>query len=79
MAMAYFPERTVLIQVGWNRPFSDIAGVHSIKIDNSIEKRQDLARRLKMAGCEISDLDSNIEWQTAGDFSLSQSKVNRAS
>ena len=70
MAMAYFPEKTVLVQVGWSRPFSDIAGIHSIKIDNSIGKRHDLARRLKLAGCEIIDLNSSIDWQTAGDFAI---------
>ena len=68
MAMAHFPKRTVLVQVGWSRPFTDIAGIHSIKIDNTLEKRRDLAGRLKIAGCEIIDLNASIEWQTAGDF-----------
>lgn len=70
MAMAHFPERTVLLQVGRIRPFSDIAGIHAIKMDNSFEKRRELAQRLRMAGCEINDLNSSIEWQTAGDFSI---------
>jgi predicted nucleotide-binding protein len=42
MAMAHFPEKTVLVQVGWSRPFSDIAGIHSIKIDNTLDKRRAL-------------------------------------
>jgi predicted nucleotide-binding protein len=75
MAMAHFPDRTVLVQVGWSRPFSDIAGIHSIKMDNTLEKRRDLARRLKLAGCEIIDLDSSIEWQTAGNFALEVSRA----
>jgi predicted nucleotide-binding protein len=70
MAMAYFPDRTVLLQVGSSRPFSDIAGVHLIKLDNSLERRRDFAKRLKMAGCEIVDLNTSIDWQNAGDFSL---------
>jgi predicted nucleotide-binding protein len=74
MAMAHFPRRTVLVQVGWSRPFTDIAGIHSIKIDNTLEKRRDLAVRLKMAGCEIVDLNASIEWQTAGDFALEVSR-----
>ena len=72
MAMAHFPDKTVLVQMGWSRPFSDVAGIHAVKMDNSIEKRRDLARRLHMAGCDIVDLDANIEWQTkdgGGDFS----------
>jgi hypothetical protein len=32
--------------------------------------RRKVAKRLKLAGCEIIDLDSNIDWQTAGDFEL---------
>jgi hypothetical protein len=70
MAMAHFPNRTVLVQVGASRPFSDIAGIHYIKMDNTLAKRRDLANRLKMAGCSVIDLNSTTEWQTAGDFSL---------
>jgi predicted nucleotide-binding protein len=69
MAIASFPERTVLVQAGWSRPFSDIAGMHMVKIDNSVERRRDLANRLRMAGCEVSDLNMSIDWQTVGDFS----------
>ena len=72
MAMAHFPNRTVLVQVGPSRPFSDIAGIHYIKMDNSLAKRKDLAKRLKLAGCEIIDLNSTTGWHTAGDFSLPQ-------
>jgi len=70
MALASFPQRTVLIQAGWSRPFSDIAGMHMVKIDNSVERRREFARRLQMAGCEVRDINMNIDWQTAGDFSL---------
>jgi predicted nucleotide-binding protein len=41
MAMAHFADRTVLVQVGQSRPFSDIAGVHYIKMDNTFAKRKD--------------------------------------
>lgn len=73
MAMALFPNQTVFVQVGTSRPFSDIAGIHYVKMDNTIGKRKDFARRLKMAGCKIIDLELSTEWQTAGDFSLSKS------
>ena len=75
MAMAHFPNRTVLVQVGPSRPFSDIAGIHYIKMDNSLARRTDLAKRLKMAGCGVRDLNSTTEWQTAGDFSLAEKKL----
>ncbi|MFL6463258.1 MAG: TIR domain-containing protein [Bryobacteraceae bacterium] len=76
MAMAKFPKQTVLVQIGPSRPFTDIAGIHIIKMDNSIERRRDLANRLKTAGCQITDLDSTLEWQTAGDFSLKEAGLS---
>jgi predicted nucleotide-binding protein len=68
MAMAHFPNRTVLVRVGRCRPFSDIAGIHFVEMDNTIEKRRDLARRLRLAGCAIMDLELSTNWQTEGNF-----------
>lgn len=73
MALSEFPTRTILIELGELRPFSDITGRHSIKLDNTVEKRQDLAQRLKNAGCEISL--SGTEWRTAGNFEAAVPKV----
>ena len=70
--MAHFPNRTVLVRIGHCRPFSDIAGIHFVEMDNSIEKRRDLAKRLKLAGCAIIDLGSSTGWQAEGDFSLKE-------
>ena len=67
MAFASHPDKTVLVQLGTVRPFSDIAGRHVVKMDNSVAKRQELALRLRTAGCSV-DLDGT-EWHTAGDFS----------
>jgi predicted nucleotide-binding protein len=66
MAWARFPNSTVLVQIGAVRPFSDIAGVHVLQMDGSYEKREDLVRRLKTAGCEVND--QGTRWHTAGDF-----------
>jgi len=67
MAMGYCPERTIIVETSQLRAFSDIAGRHTVRMDNSPQKRQDLALRLEEAGCR-----SNREgtgWLTAGDFS----------
>jgi predicted nucleotide-binding protein len=72
MAMAHFPNRTVLVRVGNCRPFSDIAGIHFVEMDNSIRRRREFAARLKLAGCAIVDLDSSTDWQTEGNFSLAE-------
>lgn len=66
MAFGRHPTRTILVELGEVRPFSDVAGRHVIRIDNSPEKRQDLADRLRTAGCEV-DL-SGRDWLRAGDL-----------
>jgi predicted nucleotide-binding protein len=66
LAMGRKQDRTVLIELGKLRPFSDIGGRHILKMDNSVAKRQDLAQRLKNAGCDI-DL-SGTDWHRCGEF-----------
>jgi predicted nucleotide-binding protein len=67
MAMARDEDRTVLVELGRCRPFSDIGGRHLLRMDNSTGRRQELAQRLKSAGADVSL--SGTEWHTAGDFS----------
>ena len=66
MAMAHNPERTVLVEFGHLRPFSDVVGRHSVKMDGSTEKRQDLANRLVKAGC-MARL-TGTDWHRSGDL-----------
>ena len=67
LALGKYPERTILVQIGNLRPFSDIAGRHFIRLKNSSKSRQELAQRLTLAGCEV-DL-SGTDWHDAGLFS----------
>lgn len=66
MAIGRDPRRTILVELGQLRPFSDVAGRHAVRINNSAAKRKDLAQRLESAGC-IINLAGN-DWLTAGDF-----------
>lgn len=68
MALGRHPERTVIIELGRLRPFSDIVGRHIIRLDNSSIARQELAQRLARAGCAV-DL-RGTDWHGEGDFNL---------
>ncbi|MFZ5856090.1 MAG: TIR domain-containing protein [Chloroflexota bacterium] len=66
LALGRFPNRTIIVEVGDLRPFSDIAGRHTIRLTNSTKARQDLAQRLSSAGCSV-DL-SGTDWHQIGNF-----------
>lgn len=52
MALALHPDRTVIVEIGKLRPFSDVAGRHTVRIRgaNSLHA---LANRLERAGCTV--------------------------
>ena len=66
MAFMSHPGRTVIVQIGEVRPFSDIAGKHIIYMDGSTEKRQELANRLIDAKCLVKL--TGTDWHTSGDL-----------
>lgn len=66
MAMGRDERRTVLVECGRPRPFSDIGGRHVLRLDNSSRARQELAHRLQDAGCAVNL--SGDQWHTVGDF-----------
>ena len=68
LALGRHPEKTVLVQVGTLRPFSDIAGKHVIRLTDDSGRRNDLANRLKKIGCRVDTTGS--DWMTAGTFSI---------
>lgn len=70
MAMGRNPNRTILVEVGTLRPFSDIGGRHVLRLNDSSERRQDLAERLRTAGCPV-DLTGR-DWHKVGSFEIIQ-------
>lgn len=74
MARQSHKESTVFVELGKLRPFSDISGLHVVRLDNSLERRKDLANRLRSAGCPVK-FDSD-DWQTAGDFETAIASSN---
>lgn len=66
MAMALDRDRVVIVEVGAVRRMSDIDGVNVVRLDDSIERRRDLAARLQATGLDV-DMDDE-SWRTAGTF-----------
>lgn len=66
MALDQYRDRTVLVELGRIRVLSDLAGIHALRMDDSFEKRKELAERLIDAQCEVR-LEGTA-WQTAGQF-----------
>jgi predicted nucleotide-binding protein len=65
-AFSSHPDRTVMVQLGKVRPFSDIAGRHVVEMTDDADKRQELATKLENAGCDVDR--SGTDWLKAGDF-----------
>jgi predicted nucleotide-binding protein len=66
MAMAAHRDRTVIVELGSLRPFTDISGLHVIRLNNTLRRRQQLASRLKVCGCRVRL--TGPDWPGAGDF-----------
>jgi predicted nucleotide-binding protein len=70
MAFGRSPDTTVLVEVGKIRPFSDVAGRHAVRLNNTTASRVDLATKLENAGCEVDRTADEEGWLTAGDFRI---------
>lgn len=66
MAMGRDENRTVIVELGQVKTFSDIHGRHVVRLDNTVRKRQDLATRLHTAGCATRL--TGTDWHDAGDL-----------
>jgi predicted nucleotide-binding protein len=66
MAIGRDAKRTVLVELGRVRPFSDLMGRHAVRLDGTSKARIELAQRLETAGCAVDR--SGTDWLTAGDF-----------
>ncbi|MEU8006214.1 CATRA conflict system CASPASE/TPR repeat-associated protein [Catellatospora sp. NPDC049111] len=52
MAMARFPQRTLLVEFGRLRPFADIGGRNTIRFDGTPDSLNKFVQRLRFAGCD---------------------------
>lgn len=60
MAFGTHPDRTIVVELGTLRPFSDIHGRHTIRLDGTVPPLREIARRLQTAGCDVDD--SGDDW-----------------
>ena len=67
MAFGRNPDKTIIVELGKTRKYSDVEGRHVIRIDNTPEKRNELVRRLKNAGCTVKNEEKD-DWYKEGDF-----------
>lgn len=66
MAMGREEDRTIIVEMGQIKVFSDIHGRHVVRLDNDVKKRQELATRLETAGCAVRL--TGTDWHDAGDL-----------
>jgi predicted nucleotide-binding protein len=59
MALGIHPERTVLVELGQLRPFSDIYGRHVVRLNGTDKPLKEIARRLSAAGCAVNEKDDD--------------------
>lgn len=72
MAFGRQPSRTILVEVGKLRPFSDVGGRHVVHLSNSMSSRQQLVSKLRTSGLNVDDIGE--DWHTEGDFTLIKAK-----
>lgn len=66
LAFGRKPDRTILVQFGEVRPFTDVAGRHVLRFTGSVDDRNELANRLETAGCVVRR--DGKDWLTVGSF-----------
>jgi predicted nucleotide-binding protein len=66
LAFATHPTRTIFVELGKMRGFSDVAGRHTVRMNGGAAARSGLAMRLANAGCRVNQ--TGTDWLTAGKF-----------
>lgn len=66
IAFESHPKETVIVELGDMRSLSDIAGIQTVRLDNSRKRREELRQQLFNARCAINP--SSKGWTKAGDF-----------
>jgi predicted nucleotide-binding protein len=69
-------DRTIIVEAGPVKPFSDVAGRYAVQLDGSPHSRSALAGRLRSAG--LAPDQTGQDWLTAGDIEGAIKKARAA-
>lgn len=58
--------KTLIVQVGDVKPFTDIGGMHILRLTGNDDSRNEFANRLRKLGCKVDTVGDH--WLRAGDF-----------
>jgi predicted nucleotide-binding protein len=75
LALGAHPDKTLLVQVGKVRGFSDIAGKHLVRLSDDVGKRNEVASRLAKIGCAVNKIGN--DWMTEGSFAPMDPKIRK--
>jgi len=76
IAIGTHHRKTLIVQVGDVKPFTDIGGMHILRLSGSPDSRHEFANRLEGLGCRL-DRDGD-HWLRAGDFTPAVGKAKKA-
>lgn len=65
LALGAHPKKTIMVQVGKVKPFSDIGGRHMMRLNNSTQSRNSFINRLALK-CPVNRIGN--DWMTTGEF-----------
>ena len=68
LAFGHNPDGTILVEIGDMRPFSDVGGMHTVRLNNTTQSRQQLVTKLMNAGCKPDT--TGTHWHDVGNFDL---------
>lgn len=66
VAIGSHHRKTILVEIGKVKSFSDIGGMHMLRLTGDHKSRNDFANRLQTVGCTVDKIGDY--WLTAGDF-----------
>lgn len=75
IAIGAHHRKTLIVQVGDVKPFTDISGMHIVRVSNTSTARHNFANRLEDIGCKVDR--AGDQWLKVGDFTPTTKKKRK--